>query len=122
MGAEEICLTKTLVLYIFINIRLAYTVEHDIALSYSDPRGSPHVQSHSIVALSHELGCLNGFQSIGSATSADIAVSGHDVKGPDALVVHIGRLECAVAGVCECHCHIFRHIGVRVDLTCRGLR
>ena len=117
MGAEEISLAETLILHIFINFRPADTVDHDIALSDSNPRGPPHVQSHSIVALGHELGCLDGLQTVCSAACADIAVAGYDVKGPDALVVHIGRLECAVTCICECHCHILRHVGVRVDLA-----
>ena len=89
MGAEEICLAKTLILHIFIDISVADTVDNDIALSDSHPRGSPHIQGHSIIALSHELGSLNCFQTVCSTACTDIAVSGYDVKCPDTLVVHV---------------------------------
>ena len=94
--------------------RTRQAVEHDVTLSDAHPRRTPHVQSHGVVALRDEVGRLYGLQAVGAPAGTHFAVAGHDVQRPKTLVVHVRRLERAVAGSGQRHGHVVGHVRFRV--------
>ena len=122
MRAEEICLSEAPVLHTFIDVGAFKTVEQDVALTDPHPRRPPHVEGHAVVALSHEVCRLDCLKTVSTAAGTDVAVAGNYVEGPYSLVVHVGRLEGSVAGVCQGNRNIFSYICVRVNLALWSFR
>ena len=90
-------------------------MDQDVALSDAHPGRAPHVEGHTVVALRDEVGCLNSLKSVGATACAYDAVAGYYVKSPDTLVIHIGRLEGAVAGIGQCYSHVVGDVGFGVN-------
>ena len=122
MCTEKISLSQTAVLdSLWHGFSLQKTIQHNVALSYPHPGRTPHVQCHAIVALRYEVRSLYRFKAVGTATGTHQTVTRHNIQCPDTLVVHIGRLKGAIAGIGQSNGHIIGHRRFRVNRIFRRL-
>ena len=90
MGAEEKSLTHGAVAdFIADVVGIFKCVDEVVALGDSNPGGTPHIESHGIVAESGEVGGLDGFYTVVTTAGAYVGVPGHYVEAPYALVVEV---------------------------------
>ena len=61
------------------------------------------------------------FKAVGTATGTHQTVTRHNIQCPDTLVVHIGRLKGAIAGIGQSNGHIIGHRRFRVNRIFRRL-